>query len=408
MKIAFLVSRFPSLSETFILNQITGLLDRGHHIDIFSVHAADESELHEDVVKYQLIDRTTYLHIPKNKIMRLLKGIYLLLKNFYLNPLLLLKSLDVIKYGRFALSLKLLYAAVAFLKYESCDVLYCHFGPNGMLGVMLRDIGVVKGKVITSFHGVDLSKYIQDRGQHVYRYLFTNGDLFLPVCRFWQDILIQMGCPPHKTIVHRMGVDTMKFAKTASVPINDGRTRVLTIARLVEKKGVVYGIRAVGKARRRFPNLFYTIIGEGPLRQELENLVVTSDLSDTVRLMGWKKQETVIPFLHEADILLAPSIRSADGDQEGIPVVLIEALSIGLVVITTRQSGIPELIHDGITGFFVPEKDTDALADKLEFLIQHPEVRHKVALAGRALVKKEYNIQRLNDSLEKMCRSVLG
>jgi colanic acid/amylovoran biosynthesis glycosyltransferase len=115
MKIAFIVNQFPVLSETFILNQITGLIDRGHEVDIFAESKQKESKTHSDIAKYDLLSRTYYRHMPANKVWRVVKAIGLIISNFYKNPIVILKSLNPFKYGKKALSLELLYATIPVL-----------------------------------------------------------------------------------------------------------------------------------------------------------------------------------------------------------------------------------------------------------------------------------------------------
>lgn len=100
----------------------------------------------------------------------------------------------------------------------------------------------------------------------------------------------------------------------------------------------------------------------------MEELAGESNIADKVKLLGWKQQEEIVTLLNDADILIAPSITGNDGDQEGIPVVLMEALAQGIPVLSTQHSGIPEVVQDGKSGFLVPERDVDALAEKLVFL----------------------------------------
>ena len=112
-------------------------------------------------------------------------------------------------------------------------------------------------------------------------------------------------------------------------------------------------------------------------------------------------------ILSNSDILLAPSITAHDKDQEGIPVVLMETMAMGLPIISTLHSGIPELVQDGISGYLVPERDVDALAEKLNYLIEHPELWSEMGKAGRAFVEENFNIDKLNDRLVEIFQSLL-
>ncbi len=204
MKVAFIVSVFPILtSETFILNQITGLLDRGCEVDIYAQAAESLSKVHPDVIKYRLLDRTTYYGtaIPENKLKRIGKAIGLIRCNFHKNPLAMIRSLNFFRFGKEAISLTLLYSIIPFLDRGPYDIIYCHFGPNGDLAVRLRILGVLKGKVITTFHGYDI-RMAMEEGSGIYDRLFRNGDLFLSICDYNYRRLISFGLDAGKIVYH--------------------------------------------------------------------------------------------------------------------------------------------------------------------------------------------------------------
>lgn len=410
MKIAFLVGEFPSLSETFILNQITGLIERGHEVDVYATVPRGQAKIHPDVEKYDLLRRTYYYpQIPRNYLLRLLKGFLLIFANFFNSPKVLLRSLNISKYGRKATSLRLLYDAIPFLRHRpQYDVIQCHFGNNGLKGMELRDIGAIQGKLCTTFHGLDISGHLQKFGNRLYDTLFEKGDFFLAISEYWRDRLIKLGCKEKKIAVHRMGIDCQKFSFRPRQAHNDSIVRLVTIARLVEKKGVEYGIQAVAKLREAFPNLEYNIVGDGELRNPLEQLIQELGIKDTVKLLGWKQEKEITKILNEADILLAPSVTSKTGDQEGIPVVLIEAMAIGLPVVSTQHSGIPELVENSISGYLVAERDVDALADKINYFIQHPQSWIEMGQQGRSKVESFYNINQLNDQLVTIYQKILS
>lgn len=406
MRIAFIVGQFPSLSETFILNQITGLIDRGHEVDIYACRKSNDSKIHPDVRKYDLLSRTYYLQCPPvNKVRRLIKAIGLIIANFQMKPMAILRSLNVFKYGKAALSFKLLYLISPFLDKKSYDIIHCHFGTIGNLGVLLKELGAIEGKVVTTFHGFDMSIYIRKHGCDVYETLFDKGALFLPISKNWSEKLVKMGFDEQKIVVHRMGIDINKFQfvkreKRSSI-------QLLTIARFVEKKGIEYGIRAVAWVLKKQPNIEYKIAGDGPLRSHLEHLIEELGVRSNVKLLGWQSQDEIRRLMQESDIIIAPSVASTEGDQEGIPVTLMEALATGLPVIATKHSGIPELVQEGKSGFLVPERDVDALIEKLEYLIEHSEIWQEMGSAGRRYVEENYDIRKLNDRLVEIYQKLI-
>lgn len=407
MKIAFVLNKFPLLSETFILNQITGLIDLGHEVDIYANQIGDISKVHPDVEAYHLIERTCYIGKPSNRTHKILRIIALLFTKYLINPVVFFKSLNIAKYGKLAADLTLFYATGHLLgKKLKYDVIHCHFGPNGTKLGFLRDIGVISGKVISTFHGYDITTYLEEEGERVYDSLFQLGDLFLPISECWKNRLEKLGCTK-KIIVHRMGIDCDKFTFSLVENPRNNRFKIVSIARLVEKKGIEYGIYAVAKLLKNKPNITYTIVGDGPLREDLENLINKLDIGEQVKLVGWKNQEEVVDILKHSDMMLAPSVTSSNGDCEGVPVVLMEAMAIGLVIVSTQHSGIPELVKDGITGFLAPEKDVESLAEKMEYLIDRPELRVNMEKAGRKQVEENYNINKLNCQLVEIYEKLL-
>lgn len=413
LKIAFLVSLFPRLSETFILNQITGLIDRGHEVDIYAYGPGDDPKAHEDVANYRLLDRTFYYgdtvgNMPNSKVVRLLNASALFLTRFHRNPRAFLQSLNVMKFKKQAANLSILHRVAPFFGIGDYDVIHCHFGLNGQLGILLKEVGVFTGKVITVFHGYDITYHVLMNGRSVYANLFEKGDLFLPISERWKNELISLGCSADKIHVHRMGIDTERYNGTRNKSEKEVKARILSVARLIEKKGINFGIEAIAKVSRDYPDIEYCIIGDGTLRGELESLIDRLQLKNRVRLLGWKSQVEIIEYMKSSDIFLAPSITGQDGDQEGIPVVLMEAMAMELPVVSTYHSGIPELVQDGTAGFLVPERDVHALSDRLGFLLGHPETWAQMGIAGRLHVQEQYDIGILNDRLVDLFREALN
>ncbi|MBF2026252.1 MAG: glycosyltransferase [Oscillatoriales cyanobacterium C42_A2020_001] len=409
MKIAFIVEAFPVLSQTFVLNQITGLIDRGHEVDIYAEFLGDTQKIHPDVVQYQLLERTYYQpKVPTNKLKRVMQALWLVVLYLFRDPILVLRSLNLFKYGKQAASLRIFYSAIPFLgNRRNYDIIQCHFGLLGIKGLFLKEIGAINGKLITAFHGVDISQNLKLFGETVYDDLLQTGDHFLPISKHWQKRLIELGCNPDKITVHRMGIDCQRFTFLPRSLAPGETVRLISVARLTEKKGIEFGIRAVAKVLQSHPNLEYVIVGDGELRTELTELIASLKIADQVKLLGWRNQSEVVELLHQSHILLAPSVTAADGNQEGIPVALMEAMAMGLPVITTYHSGIPELVEDGISGFLVPERDVEALAEKLSFVLQQSDRWVEIEQAGRSKVEQEFAINLLNDRLVQLYQSFI-
>lgn len=411
MKIAFVVGSFPVISETFIINQIIGLIERGNTVDIYCMENGsvnDDVKVHPDVEKYQMLQFThNQPIIPENYLWRLIKALGLIITNFHKSPLVILRSLNFFQYGKLAASLRLLYLTVRVLASPNYEIIHCQFGTFALLAMILRDIGAIKGKLITTFRGYDISLFVKQNGEDVYNSLFTQGDFFLTNCEFFRNKAIKLGCEPHKIVVHGSGIDCSRFPLKVRYPHADHKIRIATTGRLIEKKGIEYAIRAVAQVIKIYPNIEYNIIGDGKLREELQQLIHTLQIADQVKILGWKTQPEIIEILDRTDIFIAPSVTAKDGNQDAPVNTLKEAMLMGLPVIATTHGGIPELVKDGISGFLVPERDAHAIAEKLTYLIEHPEIWPAMGQAGHTDVEKNYDINKLNDELMLIYRQVI-
>ncbi|OQW35950.1 MAG: hypothetical protein A4E19_15960 [Nitrospira sp. SG-bin1] len=406
MKIAFLVSQFPSVSETFILNQIVGLMELGHDVHIFADKSVKNVTIHENYEKYGLSKRTHYYGIPQNKISRMLKAILLIMKYAPSHYDVLLRSLNIVRYGKPSWSLSLLFMSAALTERGPFDIIHCQFGALGPSGVALNQICASHSKIVTSIRGYDVTVYLK-KHPGIYRELFGEGDLFLPVCEFLKERLIQEGCEQKKIVVHHSGIDCSKFEYIQRERGPGDPIKVLTIARLIEKKGVAFAVEAVSHLLSKGEKIDYSIVGDGALREELQQLIKSMGIERQVRLLGWKTHEEVKRLLEESHVLVAPSLTSESGDQEGIPNAIKEAMATGLPVISTFHSGIPELVADGVSGLLVPERDAVSLAEALAQLMSHPEICNRMGKAGRMHVEQGFDTHALNKKLEELYRELM-
>ncbi len=411
MKIAFIVGKFPALSVSFIINQIKGLIDGGHEVDIYALDGPpeDTSKVHPIVEEYHLLERTYYPPTrPENVLLRRLKTVGLLLTNLPKNPWVLLPLLNRERFGKEARKQILFYRSMPFLRRESYDIIHCQFGLFGIIGLALRQIGLIEGKLITGFRGYDISRYLKKRGDRIYDELIQEGDFFIANCEFFRQRAIKLGCDPEKIVVLGSGIDCSKFAFTPRHFPEDGKVKLVTTGRLVEKKGIEYGIRAIASLAKTYPNIEYNIIGDGPLKEHFQKLIAELNVGHIVKLVGWKQQEELIEILDNSHILIAPSVTAADGNQDAPVNTLKEAMAMGLPVIGTLHGGIPELIEDGISGFLVPERDAGVIANKVRYLIEHPEIWPDMGKAGRKRVQEKYDMYKLNEQLVEIYQQLLN
>ncbi len=212
----------------------------------------------------------------------------------------------------------------------------------------------------------------------------------LPISNLWKNKLIEMGCPPEKIHVTRMGIEPEKFnfqpRQAFQTPL-----RIVSVARLTEKKGLDVAVKASAILKQRGGQFQYTIIGNGDQDEMMRDFIAREGMEDCVSMPGFKPQEEIRRALSEADIFLLPSKTAADGDMEGIPVALMEAMAVGLPVVSTFHSGIPELIENNVSGWLVEEDDPEALAETLLKLSQGEVDVAPVVAAARHKVETEFN-----------------
>ena len=271
----------------------------------------------------------------------------------------------------------------------------------------LRRLGALDGALVVAFRGADTTKYVARRGPRVYARTFRETRLLLPVCEFLARRIVQLGAPAERVVVHRTGIDLRRWPYRERHPAVPGSLRLVSVGRLVEKKGIAQVLAALRLLVDRGVRAEYRVFGDGPLRERLSALAADLGIADRVTVRGAARPGAVREGLAAADVLVAASVTAADGDEEGIPNVLKEAMASGMPVVGTRHAGIPELVEDGVSGWLVPERDEAALAAALARLAAEPERWAAMGRAGRAKVEREYDIDRLNDRFADMLQTLI-
>jgi len=289
---------------------------------------------------------------------------------------------------------------------EGAKLIRAYFGHGGIK--MLPVSKKLNVPLVTSFHGA-LVTSISKSWWYLRRQktLFEKGDLFLARSKDTKKEMVDLGCSPEKIIVHYGGISVNKFRFRKGSP-NKERIKILMCGRFVEKKGFEYGIRAFAKLGKIHKNIVLTLIGDGKLRKRLENLVDSLNLSPRVQFLGMLSHEEVQRQMEASDIFLSPNVTAWDGNREGIPNTIKEAMATGLPVVSTYHAGIPELVIDKKSGFLVPEKDIEGLVDRLGYLIAHPELWEKLGSRGREVVEEKFNLYKQTSRLEEIYAKLLS
>src|SRR5438105_2094457 len=284
---------------------------------------------------------------------------------------------------------------------SNAELLHIYFGHIAML---LRPlIRQWQKPSLVSFHGadvlVDMQKSAYRRATEemlgaVRRVLVRSESLCQAV--------IDLGCAPEKIEIQRTGIPLADFPfRERSIPGN-GQWRLLQAGRLIEKKGLKTTLRAFAKFRKEFPAARLTIAGEGPQLDELQSLACELQIAAAVNFVGFVSQEKLRELSYDAHIFLHPSETGRDGNQEGIPNSMLEAMASGLPVFATRHGGIPEAVENSVSGILVNERDHRALGDAL---IDCAKDSARLATMGRVAsgsVAKNFNQTEQTRRLEEI------
>ncbi len=280
-------------------------------------------------------------------------------------------------------------ALLRVLAEKEARLLHVYFGHIAVH--LLPLIAAFKRPTVVSFHGADV---MVDLDKPAYRAatrrMLDAARLVLVRSESLGHALNALGCPPEKIRVHRTGIPVAEIPFRARGWPNDGQWRFVQACRLIEKKGLLTSLIAFAKFSESFPQSKFTIAGDGPLRDHLEAQANSLGLGDRITFTGFVSQEKLRELFYRSHIFLHPSERGADGNQEGVPNSMLEAMASGLPVFATAHGGIPEAITDGESGFLVAERDSDALAQKLAQATKVPALLARIAHVGAEIVARKF------------------
>ncbi len=387
MKIAYVLDTFPKLSESFILGEIVELSNLGYDLKILSLNRPRETMVHKEVLENKCMSFTYYFSLRdmfKNSfrfLSNLLKGIGLGESNFSANSV-----VDSVKIAYFAMKLR------------DRDLIHSHFA---FTGPFVRKLSKVTGiPFIFTTHAVDI--FVKPDVDKL-RNIVADSDGLITISDYNRKYLEGLLDLTGKIHVIRCGVDLHKFVPSER-DNHDSRIKLLTVARLIEKKGFQYLIKAM-KIIVADLNCELNIIGSGPQHDELIQLVHRLSLDDYVHFRGNVEDSALIEYYQNSDVFVLPCIISDDGDRDGIPVSIMEAMAMKLPIVSTTISGIPELVRSRC-GFLVPEKDVLRLAEAIKELCRNKKLRISMGESAREVVKEDYNLKiqsrKLSDLFKKI------
>lgn len=289
------------------------------------------------------------------------------------------------------------------------ELIHAHFGTLGVITLPLaRQLRI---PLVVTLHGYDVTvtdEYARSSTwRNMRRYvarraaLAREGTLFIAVSEFIRACAIEQGFPADRTVVHYIGIDLSEFRPPASA---ERAPVVLFVGRLVEKKGCELLIRAMARVAEQHPRAELVVIGDGPLRAQLEAQAAASGVRH--RFLGAQPAAVVREWMGRSRVFCVPSLEAASGDREGFGLVFLEAQAMGLPVVSFASGGVPEAVAHGRTGFLARERDWPALAVHIAELLESAELWRRMSAEGVARAQ-QFDLARQTAQLEDHYEAVI-
>lgn len=393
LKIAYFLLSFPNLTETFILREMLTLRAMGYDVQVFAIMPPPKKPvLHPQVEQMQ-----PYVHYSPYflSLGLVLANLYYIFRSpgRYFGALWQAIWQTAPDLEDLAKTLLIFPKTVYFARQAQkmgVDVIHAHFvATNGVAAqIAARLLGV---PFSLTAHAYDIFL----RKPEAVRRQLTLPDALATISEYHRRYVANL-CPQRWTpetvdLVH-CGLDPSEFVPNPQ-PVGDGKARIVAVGSLAEKKGHEYLIDAAALLARDGCDFEVSIIGQGPLRESLQARIDSHGLGMRVKLLGGLNQTQVKERYRQSDIFTLACVTAKNGDKDGIPVAIMEAMATEIPAVSTDVAGIPELIIDGETGLLAPEKDAPALAAALNRLMNEPDLRHRLSLQGRRKILDEFDIQ---------------
>ena len=384
------MSRFPKLTETFILYELLALEELGFRVELYPLLREHEEVVHPEAEA--LVEEAHFQPFLSAAIVRSQLHYLRHRPRAYLGALWTLASrtFGSLNYfvGGLAIFPKIVHAA-RLMEESGIARVHCHFAnhPAAAGLVVHRLTGI---PYTFTVHGSDLH-----RDSHMLREKVAEAELVVSVSDYNRRLILDLCGPEHadKVVVLRCGVDTEVFRPRPKSE-GDRPFRIVCVGSFVEVKGhrhLVDACRLLANAGVEFECL---LVGRGPLRPEVEQQVVDLDLASQVRIEGARPRSEVAEIVASADAAVLPSVWSSRNEREGIPVALMEAMASGVPVVASDMSGMPELVEHERNGLLVRPADAAALAEAIARLHDDPRLRRRLAEAGLRTVRRDYDLRR--------------
>ena len=409
MKIAFFTNAFPMMSEAFIANSAAALVEAGHRIDLYGIGNVDATGLSvPEVEPLHLEQSTTNIRWPGARADRW-RGLPGTLKDMVARhgagSLLKIRP-DI--YRRTFMDLSAFYQAANLPADGAYDIIHCQFAPLAEHVIKHRRAGFLSGRLVVNFRGYDISELVTAHGEHLYDHIWPEADAFISNSDYFRQRAIAIGCPEDRISVVGSGMRLESFPFQPIREASTGDIRFLMVGRLIERKGFHIALAALARfSRADGRSIHVDIVGDGPMREELEQLARDCGLGDAVTFHGAQSHKAIADFIRQCDVFLAPSMTCSKGSQDGPVNTLKEAMAIGRPVVGTRHGGISELVIDGKTGLLCKEGNVDALEKAVHRILGMQADWPQMLANAREVVETTYALSRTTDDLIGVYTSIL-
>ena len=394
LKVAYIMSRFPKLTETFVLYEMLELQARGVQVEIYPLLREHPPVVHQPAE--ELVREANFR--PFISFSVLYAHLHFVLRQ----PATYVKTLIEVLWGTLGSMRYFAGAVVYFPKavrfaYEMAqkrvDHIHAHFANHPALVAF----------IIHRLTGIPFSFTAHGSDLHVDRHMLDRkvaaAEHVISVSQYNKELIVAECGEPYREKIHviHCGVDPKTF--TVQTRHCTSPQHIICVASFHEVKGHKYLIEACRILKTRGVDFVCSLVGDGPLRGMIEAQIEESDLHDHIELHGNLPSRVVAALVSRADVMALTSVPTRDGRREGIPVALMEGMASGLPVVASDLGGIPELVESGCSGILVPPRDSGAIANALEKLAKDKDLRAAMGRAGREKVVREFNLRRNAEEL---------
>ncbi|RXR33077.1 glycosyltransferase [Flavobacterium piscinae] len=410
-KILVVVTTFPSITETFIINQITDLIDKGYKVTVFSYVKPKNQPIHQIFEDYNLHDSTvTHFKNEGSKWEKIKAAILFYTKHFLqINHYRMFSLLNPLKIKTNSRKIKVYYDLPILLFKKKFDIIHCHFGFNAKKVADAFELKLCShSKAVVSFHGSDLTPSKVDYYKSLYRGVFIHFDAFITNSVYLQNILLLVNPTITKNYIIPVGFKETYLKKHLIEKPKDNIFNIVFCGRLINWKGPDRAIKMVYQMmQKKCENVVLHIIGNGEMIQELKELARKLNITANIVFYGAINQENVFKIMANGSVFLYPGIEDKTtkrSETQGL--VLQEAQYFKLPIITSDVGGIKYGIVPNETGFLISNEKEEEFVEKLILLYNNPKLRMEMGEKGHKFVLNEFESNIIGQKLIKVYASI--